>query len=173
MRARRRLAPEVQELLDKQQIRDLLARYSRGADRADWDAVRDCFTEDATDDHGVVKGTAADLIAYASVAEATWRGRMHSLLQQYVEVDGETARGETYALTSRRCTNDDGLDEDVLTGLRYVDKFTKVEGRWKIAERVTVLEWNTAIPSCDWLPVDQFVRGRRDRDDVSYSFGLP
>jgi SnoaL-like domain len=84
------LPPEVQDLIDKQQIRDLLMRYSRGADRADWDLVLNCFTDDATDDHGMVKGTAQDLVEYSAKAEPDWRGRMHGLLQQYVEVDGPT-----------------------------------------------------------------------------------
>ena len=46
----------LQSLIDKQEIRDCMARYARGVDRADWEAVRDTYHDDAYDDHGDYKG---------------------------------------------------------------------------------------------------------------------
>jgi cation transport regulator ChaB len=46
----------LQRLIDKDEIRDLMSRYARGVDRADWDGVRETYHKDAYDDHGDYKG---------------------------------------------------------------------------------------------------------------------
>jgi hypothetical protein len=166
-------APEIQELLDKQQIRDLMSRYARAVDRNEWGAVKSCFTDDATDHHGVVVGSIDDLVEVASARlDKTWAG-MHCLCQHYIEIDGDNARGETYALTSRRrfSASGDG-EEDTFSGLRYLDRYRRVSGEWKIAERVTALEWCTTIPARNWLPVEKFITGKKDKSDISYTFGF-
>lgn len=38
----------VEELLAREQIREVVVRYCRGIDAGDFDAVASCFTEDAT-----------------------------------------------------------------------------------------------------------------------------
>jgi len=42
----------LQELIDKDEIRELVLLYSRGVDRKDIALLRDLYTEDATDTHG-------------------------------------------------------------------------------------------------------------------------
>ncbi|MBP9034432.1 MAG: nuclear transport factor 2 family protein, partial [Pseudomonadales bacterium] len=44
--------PELQELIDKQAIRDLLAAYFTAADRHDNVKMAALYHDDATDDHG-------------------------------------------------------------------------------------------------------------------------
>ena len=164
---------DIQELIDKQKIRDLASRYARAVDRDDWVTVKACFTDDATDDHGVVKGSIDNLVTVASEILSTTWGIMHCLCQHYIEIEEDSARGEIYALTTRRrhAEGGDG-QEDTFSGLRYVDRYKKIDGEWKIAERATTLEWCTTIPSRDWLPMDKFITGKRDKSDISYAFGF-
>ena len=49
--------PEVQVLLDKQAIHEVVLRYCRGVDRCDRDLVRDCYWPEAIDEHGSFTGT--------------------------------------------------------------------------------------------------------------------
>ena len=56
--------PELQELIDKQAIRDLLAAYFTAADRHDNVKMAALYHDDATDDHGsFFKGLAKDFVA--------------------------------------------------------------------------------------------------------------
>lgn len=57
------LPEPLRRLRDRQQIEDVLVRYSRAIDRADIELLRSCYHEDATEDHGgVFKGRAQDYV---------------------------------------------------------------------------------------------------------------
>ena len=43
---------KIQEILDKESIRDLVHIYCRAADRHDHELMRTLYHEDARDDHG-------------------------------------------------------------------------------------------------------------------------
>jgi len=43
--------PEFQALLDKQEIQEVLTRYTRGADRGDADLIEATYHDDAIDGH--------------------------------------------------------------------------------------------------------------------------
>ena len=62
------LDDKLQRLIDKDEIRDLISRYARGVDRADWDLVRDTYHPDATDDHGDYKGEWEGLSSLPGIA---------------------------------------------------------------------------------------------------------
>jgi ketosteroid isomerase-like protein len=164
---------KIKELIDKQELRDLVSRYARAVDRDDWDTVKTCFTDDATDNHGVVVGSINDLATQAKEHLSKYWGVMHCLCQHYSEIEGDNARGETYALTTHRRNAETGDgEEDTFSGLRYLDRYQRIDGKWKIAERVTTLEWCTTVPTRNWLPIEKFVTGKRDETDISYSFGF-
>jgi SnoaL-like domain len=62
----------IQELLDKEDIRDLLLRCARGMDRSDWELVLSCYHDDAVDDHGAYRGGARDYVDWLSKALPGW-----------------------------------------------------------------------------------------------------
>jgi len=45
--------PEIQALLDKQTITEVLTRYLRSVDRGDVETLRECYLPGAVEDHGV------------------------------------------------------------------------------------------------------------------------
>ena len=161
----------LREMVDTHRIRNVLLRYARGLDRGDWDLVRSCFTADATDDHGDFQGGIENLIQGARALLEPFWGVMHLLGQIYVQVDGDEAASETYVVSFHRRHGAAG-DEDTVTGLRYLDRLVREGDDWKIARRVTVQEWNTAISANEWIDGSSFVSGRRDSTDPSYSLGL-
>ncbi len=160
----------LDELIAKDEIHELLIRYSRGCDRADEEELRSVFHPDAYLDYGDYKGNPAEFAAWATkIHLEQFESTSHCMVNSLVVVDGDVATGETYVLTWMRMAQDGKLNDLQFWG-RYVDHFEKRAGVWKIAKRTVVLdrdrlEANIVLsPS----PVGDLTRGRRDRDDLSY-----
>ncbi len=157
---------EIETLIARQQIADVIYRYARGIDRLDFDLVRSCYHPDAYDDHGSFAGNVEGFIAAASAFLPRWTATQHFMGNMLIEIEGDCARAETYAVAYHRREDAEGNGKDDVMGLRYVDRFEK-RGAWKIAHRVVANEWRR---------VDQVVGargrgavgvwGRRDGEDV-------
>jgi hypothetical protein len=153
---------EVQELLDKQALNDLLVRYCRGIDRLDKELVLSCFHDDAYDDHGTFKGSAKEFLdqLWSRTAGKAPSFIEHKLSNVSLEIDGDTAYGESYLVMHQL------RDGQLIEGYgRFVDRFERRDGVWGIAHRRVVLEW--ATPGRGYEK-DAFVQGSRSRDDPSY-----
>lgn len=57
---------EIDVLLAKQAIAELVCRIARGVDRRDPELIRSAFHEDGTDDHGAYRGPAAGFAEWAT-----------------------------------------------------------------------------------------------------------
>jgi hypothetical protein len=151
------------ELLDRQQIIDCLVRYARGVDRADEELILSAFHEDAVDYHGDFVGSPHDFVAWLRKIAAVRLFGQHFLTNHSFEFDGDSAHVETYFLGPER---DEGrLDVDLVGG-RYVDRFERREGVWKIARRVVVAEFRISAPAQE-IPLRARI-GKRSRSDISY-----
>jgi hypothetical protein len=53
---------KITALIDKQEMTEVIYRLARGLDRCDEALLRGCYHHDATDDHGIFKGTAEDFV---------------------------------------------------------------------------------------------------------------
>jgi hypothetical protein len=167
--------PEVQALLDRQAIQDVLVRYCRGADRADIALIADAYHPDATEDHGGVYNGPAAAYVEQMAAILPRAGLMnHMTTNVLIELDGDVARVESYILTFARMKKA-GEKFDTLTLARAVDRFEKRDGRWKIAARRLVWEWNHEMPFNEtWgrglIAPDPSVlaRGKKAPDDLVY-----
>jgi hypothetical protein len=163
--------PEVQALLDQQAIREVVLRYCRGIDRLDLELVRSCYHPDATDEHGTFTGTPDEFVAWVGDVIARFTGTMHVVANQLVEVDGAAARSETYGIAYHWGDPRDDHRRNFTTGFRYVDRFERRDGDWRIASRVAVREWTQKVtPDQQWIlpPARDGRRGRRDRTDAAY-----
>ena len=55
---------------------------------------------------------------------------------------------------------------------RYVDRFERRDGEWRIARRTVVHDWSRQLPTAPeslGLPLAGFAQGRRDRTDPVYA----
>jgi hypothetical protein len=157
----------IETLLARQEIADVLYRYARGIDRLDLDLVRSCYHPDAYDDHGTMKGTVDEFLAAAEGFLPRFAATMHFLGNMLIEVDGDVARAETYAVAYHRLEEDAGGKDDIW-GIRYVDRFERRGGEWRIAHRVVAQEWRRVEPVPAGRPRgrEPGVWGRRDGEDV-------
>ena len=166
----------LRRLADKDEIRDVIMRYGRGVDRLDEELLRSCYHPDSHDDHGHWKGNGHDFAAFIVTSlPARTHHSTHAVTNCLVELDPEdanVARAESTSLAHLRRTDDDGVEWlDVFAG-RYVDRFERRSGVWRIAHRVVVHDWSTSTRLADDafpLPMDAFVQGTRDRSDLVYA----
>jgi hypothetical protein len=164
------LRREVQELRDREAIRDCLYRYSRGLDRHDSEILASAYHEDAIDHHGEFLGTRDEFIPWAHAGHERKRvAHTHVIANPRIEIDGDVAHTESYVLFGLRCKDGIGVD---LGGGRYIDRLERREGEWRIAAREHVVEWETR--SVDLLSaerdesVNRYPSGTWDREDPSY-----
>jgi len=165
------IAPELQELIDRQKIHDCIVRYCSGVDRFDREMVRGVYHADAMDDHGAFVGPVEAFIDWAFAYHAKYQHtHKHYVLNHRCELDGDTAHTETYWLFSGKNQIGPGL---TLSGGRYIDRFEKRDGRWAIAARKCVIEWNGALGEFP-MPqeaLDAYAAtgvASRDKNDPSY-----
>ncbi len=160
----------IDAMLDREAIRDALSRFSRGMDRFDREAYLSAFHDDAEMAAGPFVGSARDCWEWAvPMHEEGQLLTHHSLLNITIDLDGDTAHTETYYMFVAR-----NRDETVvLAGGRYVDRFEKRNGDWRIALRTNIIEWATmppAIPPPFSEVADIALNGvsSRSKDDPSY-----
>src|SRR3989304_5192387 len=72
-------AMNLDDLVAQQEIRDVLARYTRGIDRMDRDLVLSCYHAGAYDDHGAFQGTAEDFTEWVQQVLSYFDTTMHFL----------------------------------------------------------------------------------------------
>ena len=168
------LAPDrlarLEHLLELQDIRDTLTRFSRGMDRFDRELFLSAFHPDAVIAAGPFVGGPVELYEWASpMHEAGQNATHHNLLNLTCEIDGDTAHTELYYLFVGR--NRD--DSNWIAGGRYIDRLERRDGEWKIALRTNAIEWSGLVPTMD-IPFtdvpDLFLNGApsRSKEDPSY-----
>ena len=166
--------PQLQALLDKQAITELVNAYANAADRHDNEKMRQLYHPDATEDHGgFFKGLAMDFIDHLPVIQESMEILQHNITTVNIALDGDYAEGEIYVIAFHKVRTDDGA-LDLLIGGRYFDKYEKRDGVWKYSERVVVADWATVTsPSAVDLKhplIEGSHIGCPGQDDPSYGF---
>lgn len=166
---------EVDRLKDRQAIYDCLMRYCRGVDRLDVDLLKSAYHHDATDDHGIFSGNAWEFAEFLGPFDASIgvRQQTHRVDHSLIEFTGpDSAVVESYNLTFIDAETDAGMAAATVGG-RYLDRFERRAGVWKIAHRLYVMDWNRNEPSTvDWHGsfFNELARGRIDDQDESYAY---
>lgn len=169
---------------DREEITEAILRYARGVDRRDWPLVRSVYHDDAHDDHGAFKGDLDGLMDWLQRRHAMIAKSMHFISNILVEFDSaDGAVAESYYLARQTMGPEAGESRLMLLGDkaadvdrsasisaemtgRYVDRFERRNGVWRIARRIVLFEQlaakvDDAIPlSAEWTP------SRRDDTDA-------
>jgi hypothetical protein len=185
----------LHELVDRQAMADLRVRYCRGVDRCDVALMRSVFWPDAVAHYGIYNGSAVDFaeLTVKTVREAC-QATMHLIANVTVNLQDDWAAGETYVVAYHsiksiesigQLLEDAALSEfrhslmtesgpcSFVVGSRYLDRFTRRNGEWRIQERSYVWDW------CEKGPANlmfhalnsgtQLRVGQRDIADASYA----
>jgi len=157
----------LQRLADEAELRALSARYMRGLDRQDPDLVRSVFADDATTHYGSFRGAPDDMADMAMKALSAYQATQHFLGQINLTLDGDDATGEVYFQAFHQHASED-FDRFICG--RYVDRYARRDGRWLMTHRTEVVDWTRTEPTAEqyFTRRPETVRGRRDRNDLSY-----
>ena len=163
----------VRVLADRDQIHDIMLRYSHGVDQREMEIVRACFAPDLLTVGWGPLGEGFDreaLIRFIS-GVGHFRETMHMMGNQLIEVDGDTATMDTFAQLTHRL---DGDSEKLLVSSSYVEKLTRRDGEWVITQRGGEPAWapngvdglQSDDPAVHWLLDRAAIRDAVVRDTV-------
>jgi len=148
-----RTSNEIQHLLDRAAIHDLLARYFQGLDRGDPEQVRGCFTADVhaqydkrTPTRGI--GELIDSLQnFNKLREESMKITTHFMGNlNFGRIEGDVAETETNAL-ALLVEPGKGGDFVAVRSLRYLDRMRRENSGWLISDRIHTLDWSCEVPA--------------------------
>ncbi|MET0269710.1 MAG: nuclear transport factor 2 family protein [Sphingomonas sp.] len=143
-------ADGIAALLDREAIRDCLARLARGEDRRDAALITECYWPDAVTDFGVFSGDFATYLAWVTPGADAIANTQHLLGQSVIDLADASARVETQVLSYHRI-DPAGPHRDTVIGGRYLDRLEKRDGAWRIAARTMLYDWHQDLGTAiDW-----------------------
>jgi hypothetical protein len=166
---------EVQRLLDKQAIAEVLYRRARAGDRSDGDLALTCYHPGATERHGTFDGLAEEFVNVVSWTRpkpgSPIVGMQHVITNILVDFEADDeAFVESYHVAY--CQMAGGIDATI--GGRYLDKFARRDGRWAITHRDVIFDWSRMEPETEkfWAkhPAADFLYGKRGDADPLYAY---
>ena len=138
---------DLQEISDRLEIQEVLARYSDAIDTMDWDKLDPLFTEDADIDYtsmGGIRGTLAEQKAFLDSTLPTIfkRGYQHMTATTLFDIDGDVANVRTICFNPMVIKDEKHI---FFCGLWYRDVFVRVDGTWRIKSRTEDRGWTLDV----------------------------
>jgi hypothetical protein len=144
---------EIQYLIDRAAIHDLLTRYFQGLDRGSPEQVRSCFTDDVEahyDKRTPTKGIEEmmdSLQNFNKLREETMKITTHFMGNLSISrLEGDVAETETNAL-ALLVEPGNGADLVSVRSLRYLDRMRREKSGWRISNRIHTLDWSCQVPA--------------------------
>jgi hypothetical protein len=157
----------LRQVADRQAITDLIYRYCRAMDRIDAELGYSIWHEDGLADYGeaIFQGTGRGFVDWVCESHRQMLVHSHQISNIIIELDGDRAGSESYVTASLRLMHGDQLKQ-IDTRCRYIDKWSRRDGRWGIDKRVTIVDFDEIR---DAAPMSPGNLGARDRSDPSYA----
>ncbi len=163
-------AVTASEIQDRLEIAQQLANYARAMDRCDHALGYSVFHDNAPADYGAMfQGTGSGFVDFALEAHKGFLVHNHQISNFTIELNGDLAASETYVTMMGRI-DAGGVLHDMRSIGRYLDRWERRAGAWRIARRQYIHEFD------DMWPVTRAAYptlGRRDASDPSYAVLKP
>ena len=163
----------LDRLITERQLLRLSYDFCRGVDRGDTALLETLYWPGAADEHGFnATNTARELIDALPVNRRALDETQHHVTTHAFEIDGDRAEGEVYVVAYHRFTADDGPTV-VVIGARFLDKYDRRDGIWRISHRRAVESWSVKAPAPQDRGLDMVGRIPRagiGADDPAHTF---
>lgn len=162
------IAKRQDELCSKEAIRDCIYRINRGMDRIDRELMLSGFHAGARIRWGTVESMDLNVFIEAAIKMQHATSRVQHLVGNIlIQLQGELADVESYEI-ARHLTPLGNEKKDLIIASRYVDKFRRRDGDWRIERRDKVVDWIRILEGADPLFDSAALKGRRNHEDVSF-----
>ncbi len=138
---------DVQQLQDKLEIHELLARYARGVDTKDWELWKAVFTPDATLDYssaGIPIGSRDEIAALFEGAFVAVPMTQHFISNIEVDLDGDRATARAMFFNPMQLP---GMDDQSYCGGYYTHELVRTPTGWKSEHLVEENVWFVNRPT--------------------------
>lgn len=164
------LERQVAELQSKEAIRDCIYRINRGMDRVDEVLIASGYHQDAelrwrSETFVPIADWLKTAIPFMSKSSRV----QHLIGNILIDVRGDEADVESYEI-ARHLSPKDGKLHDLITASRYLDRFARRDGMWRVLRRVKVTDWLRVMEGEDPVYDTAKPHGSHDRSDISYAF---
>ncbi len=164
----------IEELLDREAIRDCIYRYCWATDRSDEELFGTIYWPEALDERGgAFKGTGAEAIKWILAQVAKFDRTEHLIGNIVIRIEGNRARTESYYRAYQRVLPEGGVTRENFVGGRYLDRWEKRNGEWRIIHRHGLMDWYRSFEQSEGADKGYVARtggrGRRKPDDPVYS----
>jgi ketosteroid isomerase-like protein len=139
------LAEQLQALLDKQAIAEVLFSYCANLDRMDLAALAELFTEDCVVDYGPeprLQSHGADGLRRDLARMWRWARTSHHLSNVVITIDGDGQHALASSYVIAWHERPDGSTATMMG--QYKDRLVRDGARWRIASRRQELNGNDA-----------------------------
>lgn len=131
----------IDDVIARAQITDVIYRYCRGLDRMDKPLTLSCWHPGGTDDHGkLYSGSAEGFVEWVWPVHEKMIATRHMITNIQIELHGDWAGSEAYASLILRVPMG-GDVYDCHFQSRYLDRFERIDGVWKIRHRIQVRDF--------------------------------
>lgn len=162
------LAKRVDELSSKDEIRDCVYRIVRGIDRLDTTIIATAFHDDATIQwHAPKPVPLSEFLSGLDRIKAATRQAQHLVGNVLIDLQGDKANVESYEI-ARHVTKMGDDWKDMVLASRYLDKFSRRNGVWKIDFRMKMMDWARVHEGADAVFDGAPLKAQRNTDDLSY-----
>ena len=163
---------QIQELLDKQAITELIYTYPRGLDRMDKDILLSIGHPDAKMKFGKTDFPSwAAYVDWLIKAHNDMVGNNHRITNILVKVNGDKAVSECTGTATLLVPKegDPSLYEERWMHSRYLDTWSRRDGKWGLDDRKTVIDYRRiSYVAAEEVKKNYQIGARTGRDDPSY-----
>ncbi len=161
------------ELLAERDIRNQIHNFSRAQDRCDVELFLSVCHPDCVIDYGgrggPDKSSPRETIEMFNDGHSAFASHLHFVSNITIKVVGDLAVSETYIQAILRTEDADGTSRNLHPRGRYLDRWSKRDGRWAMDSRLLINElswWDDAV---DATRGSQGGVPSRDTNDPAYA----
>lgn len=141
-------AQDLKEIQDRMALKMLVDTFSNLADTKDVKSQLQLFTQDATVESFRNGKSISKLVGHEQIGNAftsflnSFEVVFHQNGQQTIELDSDDANGVSYC-TVTLISNVNEQRVKITFGIRYLDEYVKIRGKWYIKNRKSNFLWET------------------------------